>query len=139
MTIIDLITDALLEIGVINETETPSAEQGQHALRKLNQILETWEETKSIKLGWSEQTDISATAPLPPYAERGVTLKLAMALAPSYGGAASVSPALIAEFTEEFANIGRKAALKVVTERDTRNMPAGEGDLTRGVFNILTG
>lgn len=136
MTIIDLIKDALLDIGVVNESETPSAEQGQHALRKLNQLLEAWEES-GIRLGWSEQTDTSETAPLPPYAERGVTAKLAIALAPSYGGAASVTEALIAEANEGYALITRKAALKNLKPVDTRNMPMSESP--GHVFNILTG
>jgi hypothetical protein len=138
MTNIELITDALLDLGVINESETPTAEQGQHALRKLNQMLEKWEES-GIKLGWSQQlpADISDTAPLPPYAESGVTSKLAIALAPSYGGAASVTPALIEEANDGFALIQRKAALANLTPSDTRNMPAAEGRLN--TENILTG
>lgn len=134
--VVTIIGDALLEIGVINESETPSAEQGQHALRKLNQMLESWEE-EGVRLGWCEQSDTSGTAPLPPYAERGVTLKLAMALAPSYGGAASVTPALIAEMTDAYGLIIRKAALKNLKPSDTRNMPKAEA--SNGHSNILTG
>lgn len=134
--IVTIIGDALLEIGVINESETPSAEQGQHALRKLNQMLEEWEE-EGIRLGWCEQANTSGTAPLPPYAERGVTLKLAMALASSYGGAASVTPALIEETREAYGMILRKSALKNLKPTDSRNMPRAESD--DGRSNILTG
>jgi hypothetical protein len=133
---IDLIKDALLEIGVVNESETPSAEQASHALRKWNQMMEAWEES-GLKLGWCEQTDTSATTPLPPYAESGVTKKLAIALAPSYGGAASVSPLLIEEAREAMMVIERKAALTNLREADTRNMPLAEGGTN--TFNILTG
>lgn len=136
MDIIDLISDALLEIGVINESETPSAEQGAHALRKLNQMLEEWEES-SVRLGWSEQTSTGDTAPLPPYAERGVTLSLALALAPSYGGAASVSDQMMIEHRDAMAVINRKAALKNLTESDSRNLPAAESGLS--TYNITTG
>lgn len=136
MDIITLISDSLLELGVINESETPSAEQGAHALRKLNQMLEEWEEA-GIKLGWCEQTDITNTAPLPPYAERGVTLRLAMALAPSYGGAASVSESLVAETQEAYGRIQRKTALKNIVATDTSNMPRGEGDGFTGVSTAL--
>jgi hypothetical protein len=136
VTNIDLIKDALLEIGVVNESETPSAEQASHALRKCNQMLEAWEES-GIKLGWCEQTDTSATTPLPPYAESGVTLRLAIALASSYGGAASVTPALIESANDAMAVIERKAALKNLTPSDTRNMPTAEGGI--GAHDILTG
>ena len=65
MTNIELITKALLKLGVINESETPSAEQGIDALAELNALMEEWDEA-GIRLGWSEQTDLSETAPLPP-------------------------------------------------------------------------
>ena len=133
---LDLITDALLELGVINESETPSAEQGQHALSKLNRMLEEWEELRGIRLGWCEQTDISNTAPLPPYAERGVTLRLAIALAPSYGGAASVTPALVTEADESYRLISLKSAIKNMKPLSTSNMPQSE--MPGGTYNILT-
>lgn len=96
MTNIDLIKDALLELGVINEVEIPSSEQGAHALRRLNQMIEAWDED-GTRLGYFEQTDTTADCPIPRWAERAVTCKLAIALAPSYGGAASVTPALVDE------------------------------------------
>lgn len=138
ITNVELIRRALLEIGVIAGSKTPSAQQGQDALVTLNQMMEEWEES-GIRLGWCQQlpADLSSTAPLPPYAERGVTLKLAMALAPTYGGAASVTPSLIAECSDAFGRISRKAALNNVTEADTRNMPRAEGDVATG--RILTG
>lgn len=136
LAIIDLIADALLDIGVINESETPSAEQGAHALRKLNQMLETWEE-EGVRLGWFEQTSTSGDAPLPPYSEKGVTASLAFELAPSYGGAASITPALAKKLEEGMGVINRKAALKNLTPQDTRNMPRAEGQYGSG-YNIET-
>ncbi len=136
MTNIDLITRALLKIGVINESETPSAEQGMDALTELNQMLEEWEET-GIHLGWCEQTSTADTTPLPPYAERGVTLSLALALAPSYGGAASVSDQLVIDHRSAMSVIERKAALKNLKPRDSRNMPSAEGGGYG--YNIITG
>lgn len=138
MTNIELIGRALLKLGVINESETPSAEQGIDALHELNQMLEEWEES-GIKLGWCEQADadLSNTAPLPPYAERGVTLKLALALAPSYGGAASVTPALVADAEDAFSIIRRKAALKALKPSRMDNMPASES--SGYTYDIQTG
>jgi hypothetical protein len=124
---LQIISDALLDLGVINESETPSAEQGSHALRVLNQMLEAWEED-SIRLGWCEQTDTSEDAPLPPYALRGVTAALALELAPSYGGAASASPALMMKLESGMALINRKAALKNLKPlENTRNAAEGGG------------
>jgi hypothetical protein len=138
MTNIDLIKHALMDIGVIGESKTPTAAQAAHALTKLNQMLEGWEES-GIKLGWFEQTDTSATTPLPPYAESGVTSKLAIALAPSYGGAASVTPYLLDDTLNGYDVIVRKAALKNLTPSDTSNMPRAEGGISGATYNIQTG
>ena len=129
---IQIISDALLDLGVINESEIPSAEQGSHALRTLNQMLEAWEE-EGVRLGWCEQTDTSEDAPLPPYALRGVTAALALELAPSYGGAASASAALIAKFDAGMALINRKAALKNLKPLQS-NLQASEGG---GHYDII--
>lgn len=122
---IQIISDALLDLGVINESETPSAEQGSHALRKLNEMLEAWEED-GVRLGWCEQTDTSADSPLYPYAIRGVVASLAVELAPSYGGAASITPALSVKLEQGMALIYRKAALKNLKPLRMTNMPMGE-------------
>lgn len=136
MTNIDLITKALLQICVINESETPSAEQASDALTTLNQMMEEWDEA-GLRLGWAEQTDSTDTTPLPPYAERGVILMLALALAPSYGGAASVTPALTSNAQLAYDRISRKCALNSLKERDSTNMPAAEGGISG--YDILTG
>lgn len=132
---VDLIADSLRELSVLNEVEPPSAEQGAHALRKANQMLAMWEED-GIKLGWFEETDTSADVPIPPYAERGVTLKLAIALAPSYGGAASVTPALIAEADDCYGLIVRKAVKRDLPQSSMSHMAQGEGK--RSGNSILT-
>lgn len=123
---LQIIADALLDIGVINESETPSAEQGQHALRKLNEMLEAWEED-GLRVGWCEQTDTSADAPLFPYAIRGVTGALSIELAPSYGGAASITPALTAKYDIGMATITRKNALRALKPLRMTNMNRAEG------------
>lgn len=41
-TYLDLVTDALLELGVIGEVETPSSAQSLHAKRVLNRMLDQW-------------------------------------------------------------------------------------------------
>jgi len=42
-TALTLITDALLDMGIIADGQTPTAAQSSQALRKLNQMLESWE------------------------------------------------------------------------------------------------
>lgn len=41
-TALDIITDSLLDLGVLADGETPSASQAQGGLRKLNNMLDAW-------------------------------------------------------------------------------------------------
>lgn len=84
LTVIELITDALVEINVIDVNEAPTAEQGVAALRRLNQMLADWE-TDGIRIGYYPQTDMAANVPIERSDELGVTLNLAVELAPGYG------------------------------------------------------
>jgi hypothetical protein len=121
MTNSELIRDALGLLGVLNEVETPSAEQGVHALRNLNQIMEVLEED-GIKLQYFAQTDTSADFPAPVYSEMGITAALAIKLAPSYG--ATVSVELAAQYEMGMAIILRKAVKPPVASMG--HLPQGE-------------
>lgn len=72
---LEIITDALRAINVLDETETASAEQGVYCLRQLNQMLAAWE-VDDIALGYFAQTSTAVTCPIPDWAEVGVTNKL---------------------------------------------------------------
>ena len=104
ITNVQLIGDALREINVISEIDTPSAEQGQHGLRKLNQMIAVWQ-VDGVKIGYFEQTSTTDTCPIPDWAEKGITAKLAIDLAPTYG--ATISPELLAKADEGWATILR--------------------------------
>lgn len=78
-----IISDALSLIGVLAEGETASAEQAAHGLRKLNQMMSTWE-VDSIVLGYFQQSDVTAVCPIPDWSEKGVYGMLAVELAPDY-------------------------------------------------------
>jgi hypothetical protein len=133
MTNSELIRDALGLLGVINESESPSPEQGAHGLRVQNQMMEQWEED-GIKLQYFAQTDITANFPCAPYTEAGVTAHLAIRLAPSYG--ATVSSELAAQADMGFSTILRKAVNAKLPVSDMSHMPQGEGKALR--YNILT-
>jgi hypothetical protein len=81
-----IIEDSLRLIGVIAETQPASAEQGSNALRKLNQLMETWA-VDGVEVGYFAQTSTTATCPIPAWAERGVTARLAKALLADYPSA----------------------------------------------------
>jgi hypothetical protein len=84
VTNLDFITAALRLLNVIDENESPSAEQGVLGLRTLNQMLSQWARD-GVRLGWYTQTDLQATAPIEAADERGVTFNLAVESAPYYG------------------------------------------------------
>lgn len=113
----DLICDALRELGVISEIQTPSAEQGAHGLRKFNQLMAKWIEDGLDFKSWFPQTTLSDTCPIPDYAEHGVVTNLALAIAPNYGSATAVSELLIAQAQSGYETICRTLV--------TQNLPVG--------------
>ena len=96
ITNIQVITDALRLINVISEIDTPSAEQGSHALRRLNQMIAQWE-VDTVKFGYFAQSSTTDTCPIPDWAERGVTGQLALDLCPTYGASISAEGAKLAD------------------------------------------
>lgn len=128
----DLIADALRELNVISEIQTPSAEQYAHALRKLNQMLAKWLED-GIEFGFYPQSSASDTCPIPDYAETGVTLALAIACASNYG--ATVSQELGATAASAYETILRTSINARLPVGRMLNRPCGEGD---GYFRDIT-
>jgi hypothetical protein len=127
-----LIEDALRDINVLSEVDSASAEQGSYALRKLNQLMEVWKEN-DIDFGWFAQTQTTATAPVPDWAEAGVTVALSIACAPKYGATVSRELAVIADVT--IGMIKRKCISEKLENADMSHMPLGSGRLGYG-YNI---
>lgn len=134
MTNSDLIRDALGLISVINEVESPSPEQGSHALRVQNQMMEQWEED-GLKLQYFAQTSTTDEFPCAAYTEAGVTACLAIRLAPSYG--ATVSAELADQADKGYQTILRKSIIANMASTDLSQLPQGEGKISS--YNILTG
>lgn len=128
----DLIADALRELNVISEIQTPSAEQYAHALRKLNQMMAKWLED-GIDQGFYPQTSPSDDCPIMDYAELGVTLGLAIAIASNYG--ATVSPELGIQAESAYATILRTAMNAALPVNNMVTRPNGEAD---GYFRDIT-
>lgn len=126
---IALITDSLRLLGVIAETEAPSAEQGAHALARLNRMLERWTED-GIELGYFAQTLTTADCPIPLWAEEGVISKLAQALKATYPSA-SLEPSVFDDNENGFGTIRRRALLDKLQPSDMSHMPLGQGSLGR--------
>ena len=130
----DLIADAMRELNVISEIQTPSAEQYAHALRKLNQMMAKWLED-GIEIGFYPQSSASDVCPIPDYAENGVTLALAISCASNYG--ATVSPELGATAATAFDTILRTSINARLPVGRMLNRPCGPAD--GPIFNIVTG
>ena len=124
-----LITDALREINVINEVDTLSPEKGAECLRKLNQMMESFKES-SVNLGYFKQTDTTADCPIPDWAELGITIALAVAVASKYG--ASVSAETAAVGSGEMGMIRRKLISEKLDNTDMTHMPIGQGHYGHG-------
>jgi len=131
---LELITDALREINVINEVQTPTAEQGTQALRKLNQMLEEWKED-SLDLKWYKQSSTAATAPIPDFAETAVIMGLAIYCAPQYGASISVETAAKAD--NSITILRRKLITEKLDNADMTHLPIGSGHVV-GTYDITT-
>ncbi len=132
---LEIIEDALRDIGVISEIESASAEQGQFALRRLNLIMETWKED-DIDIGYFAQTSTVDTVPIPDWAELAVVSALAVAIAPKFG--ASISPELAVVIDNSVNTLKRKVLSEKLTGADMSHLPVGAGKFYRNRRNILT-
>lgn len=134
---LSIIGDALRELNVIAETETPSSEQGSHGLRKLNQMLEQWTED-DIDFGYFAQSSTGDTYPGPQWTERAVTLNLALEIAPAYGSGASVTPMLLANADSAKNTVLRKSINEKLRNTDMSHLPYGQGHFGYGRWDIDT-
>lgn len=85
-TVIQLITDSLRLVNVINANQSPSAEQGISVLHILNEMLAD-AQADGIRLGWYPiaDADIANEAPLSDEDIRGVKFCLALEICPYFG------------------------------------------------------
>jgi hypothetical protein len=134
MTNLEMIESALRDINVISEVDSASAEQGSHGLRKLNQMLEAWKEN-DIDFGWFSQSVTTATAPIPDWAELGVSSALSIVLAPKYGATVSQELAVIAD--SAVSMIKRKSISEKLEKNDMSHMPRGSGHFGYG-YDIVS-
>ncbi|HEX7114968.1 MAG TPA: packaged DNA stabilization gp4 family protein [Steroidobacter sp.] len=134
VTNLQIIADALRSIGVLDETETPSSEQGSHCLRELNQMLAAWD-VEGVKLGYFAQTSTAATCPIPDWAEAAVKYRLALRVAPHYG--AQVPIGTVAAADESYTTLLRTVMNLKLTGADLSHLPIGSGHYNAG-YDIRT-
>lgn len=132
MLVLDIATDALRRIGVIGETQTPSAEQGQSAVTRLNDLMSQWQE-KGVYLGWNPKATTADTAVLPQGLVHGIKAQLAEQLASDYG-VLEMMPVKVAMDAEESRNMLQRNALQqAFSAPDLGNLSYGQA-YRRGNF-----
>ena len=82
-TALQIIKDAMLELGILQTQEEPSADEAQDGLRLLNQMLQYWQ-IKGITLNHTDAT-LTDTLPFPSDHILPITLGLAVYCAAQYG------------------------------------------------------
>ena len=84
MLVVDLVTDVLRQLVVISEIETPSAEQGQDAVTKLNDLMADLAED-GISRGFNPKGTTAEDLALPDGDKSGIKAMLGVRLCESYG------------------------------------------------------
>ena len=84
MTVVDFITDVLRQLAIISEIETPSAEQGQDAVTKLNELMAELAED-GIDRGYNPKATSAEDIVLPDGDKAGVKALLGTRLCEGYG------------------------------------------------------
>ena len=119
---LQIITTAYRFTGIIDETQQPSAEQGEVGLWKLNNLLADWA-ADSIYLGWYKQTNLQNTAPLREGSLRAVEACLAGELANHFG--VTLEPDKLSLINEEYTKLVRRT--RPLGEADLSELPRPQG------------
>lgn len=129
----EVIQDALGLLGVLNEIETLTAEQGAHGLRVLNDLMAEWE-AAGIDIGHFPQVNPTEDFPGSYKVLMAVKYALAAALAPFYGKRLAPEDGIRGE--RLYGRLVRDAAIAKMTEAETDHLPMGTNG---GMFDIITG
>ena len=125
----ELITQAYAEIGLASYTFDLSADQQEHALKRMNTMMASWN-IKGIRLGYPIPTtatgdDLDDDSGLPDYALEPVYTNLAVRLAAGLGKQVPQETALTAK--DSFNTLMSLAAMPIEKDLPT-TMPRGAGN-----------
>lgn len=132
MLVLELATDSLRAIGIIGETQDPSAEQGQSAVDRLNDLMFLWAE-KGADLGWNTKATTADTVVLQLGYIHGIKAQLAELLASDYG--VEPPPVVLRDADDSRTMLERRVVQAALARPNLRAMPLGAS----GWFDILTG
>jgi hypothetical protein len=131
---LDLITGSLRDIGVIGESETPTAEQGQTGVTKLNELMASLAED-GIDLGWAPVSLTTDTVVLPAGHISALKAMLSVSQASVYG--ADPSPMVAGRANNGYIRLLGQAFSLAVERAQSNTLPAGNSQ--RSGERILTG
>ena len=130
----DIIKEALSILGVLDEIQSLSAEQGVNGLSVMNDMLLEWD-ANEIETGHYPQTDINAESPIYSDALSAVKHNLAIYLASYYGLEPKLPVVMIAD--RGYKRLLRDAIIAKTKEADMTGMPLGSAWGRR--YNIQDG
>ena len=124
MTVQEFINQALYNLGYLEKGESADATDSADALRVMNQMLAEWE-WAGKDLNWFSQDDLTATMPIPVWAERAAMTGLAIDLA----GEFDVVPtqALYTKFDESRQTLTNRLMNTALNPSDMSHLPQGSG------------
>lgn len=129
----EFITDALKMLGVLQETESPSAEQSSDALRVMNDMLANLR-AEDIELGYAPQSDPTAENGINIEDRQAVKYLLAVHLAPHFER--NPSPVVVGMATDGMNKLLRNALTR---DPDTAGQTLPRGDSQSQYWDIRTG
>lgn len=131
MTVVDFITDVLRQLAIISEIETPSAEQGQDAVTKLNDLMASLERD-GITFGFNPKATSAEDIVLPDGDRSTIKAMLGVLLCEGYGLPA---PPIMSGLAKAGYDRLLREAVHASMRRVVNDAPKGERN--RYVFNIV--
>jgi len=123
-----MIRNALVGAGVLDENQSPSAVQAADAISTLNDLVTDWQDNREIELGFYAQTPSTATVAIPDWAKRAVERALTVELQREYK--LPSDPELIALAESAYESMSVKALYEDTTV-DVSYLPLGQAKRCR--------
>lgn len=127
-----IIDKALSALGVIESSDTADATDSADALVDLNNMMAQWR-VSDKDLDWFPQDDLTATIPIPDWAEDAVSMNLAVKCSTTFRS--PVTPDLGRQATEGRNLVARTLINLNLDQADMTHLPQGEGRFGRSILS----
>ena len=131
ITVQETIDRALGDIGVIEYSDTADATDSADSLIDLNQMMAEWK-LSSMDLDYFPQDDLTATMPIPDWAEGAVISNLAIKCSTTFRARV---PQNVYDEAREGKNLVARTLINLNLEQaDMTHLPQGEGKFGRSIL-----